>query len=145
VKSYGRIAGAPYRNAAATRGKDPSYRGGPKSRRNTGMIWGLGEDPSPQSFIRPAGSASSQGILQIPSLVRPRTRWAVKPPPPIVVVVVSRAVVVVSRRVELVVVLLLEPELHGHCSVSGWPTAFWRQNSASVAEIGSSPLGAQMH
>ncbi len=65
--------------------------------------------------------------------------------PETVVVVVSRIVVVVSSRVELVVVLVLVPDPQGHWSVIDCPTAFCRHTSASVAEIGNSPLGAQMH
>jgi len=59
------------------------------------------------------------------------------------VVVVANSVVVVSSRVELVVLVLPEP--HGQLSGMTCPTALRRHTRASVAEIGSSPDGAQMH
>jgi hypothetical protein len=61
----------------------------------------------------------------------------------VVLVVVAKRVVVVSSRVVLVTVVLpLVP--HGQVSAIGCPTALCRQTSASVAEIGRSPEGAQI-
>lgn len=59
------------------------------------------------------------------------------------VVVVANSVVVVSSRVELVVLVLPEP--HGQLSGTTCPTALRRHTRASVADIGNSPEGAQMH
>jgi hypothetical protein len=53
-------------------------------------------------------------------------------------------VVVVSSRVELVVLVSPVP-LHGQFSATLCPTALRRHTSASVAETGSVPEGAQMH
>jgi hypothetical protein len=61
-------------------------------------------------------------------------------PPPLVVVVV----VDVVTGIVVVVVVDVVPG-HGQLRTTDWPTAFFRQMSASVAVTGSVPLGAQMH
>jgi hypothetical protein len=56
-----------------------------------------------------------------------------------VVVVVGAIVVTVVEPI-----VVLTPK-HGQSSVTSWPTAFFKQMSASVAVVGSDPFGAQIH
>jgi hypothetical protein len=63
----------------------------------------------------------------------------------VTVVLVSEVVVVVLVEVEPSGSVVVVVPAHGHASATSWPSARFRQSSASLAVVGSEPLGAHMH